>query len=163
MAKVILVCGKICSGKSTYAKRIQWERRAVVLSCDELMLDLFDDSLGEKHDEILQRTKVYLYRLAEQIIRTGSNVILDFGFWSRAERQSLKARLLQKDISCELHYVKVSRQTWQEYLKKRNENVRKGLEKAYYVDENMKRLFGEQFEEPDSDEVDVLVEPEEEE
>ena len=38
MAKVILICGKICSGKSTYAEQLRIKERAAVLSVDEIML-----------------------------------------------------------------------------------------------------------------------------
>ena len=38
MAKVILLCGKICCGKSSYAGRIRKENCAAVLSVDEIML-----------------------------------------------------------------------------------------------------------------------------
>ena len=38
MPKVIMICGKLCSGKSTYAKKLQQEGKAVVLSIDEIML-----------------------------------------------------------------------------------------------------------------------------
>ena len=41
MGKAILICGKICSGKSTYAARLKKETNAVLLSVDEIMLDLF--------------------------------------------------------------------------------------------------------------------------
>ena len=33
-----MICGKLCSGKSTYAKKLQQEGKAVVLSIDEIML-----------------------------------------------------------------------------------------------------------------------------
>ncbi len=51
MAKVFLICGKICCGKSTYAKRLQAENNAVLLSVDEIMLAVFGLYAGEKHDE----------------------------------------------------------------------------------------------------------------
>ena len=35
MAKVILICGKICSGKSHYAKQLQQQHNAVILSTDD--------------------------------------------------------------------------------------------------------------------------------
>lgn len=41
MAKVILICGKICSGKSTYAEQLRVQNNAVVLSTDEITLALF--------------------------------------------------------------------------------------------------------------------------
>lgn len=36
MAKIFLICGKICSGKSTYAERIRMKNHAVLLSVDEI-------------------------------------------------------------------------------------------------------------------------------
>ena len=46
MAKVILICGKICCGKSHYAKDLMQKQNAVTLSCDELTSILFDNNLG---------------------------------------------------------------------------------------------------------------------
>ena len=40
MAKVFIMCGKLCSGKSTYANRIRQTHKAVILSIDEIMLTL---------------------------------------------------------------------------------------------------------------------------
>ncbi|MDE6745031.1 MAG: ATP-binding protein, partial [Oscillospiraceae bacterium] len=58
-AKVILICGKICSGKSFYAERLRKEHGAVMLSVDEITLSLFGQHIGEKHDEICERTQKY--------------------------------------------------------------------------------------------------------
>ena len=46
MAKVMLLCGKICSGKTTYCNRLREKERAVLLSCDEVESHLFHQSLG---------------------------------------------------------------------------------------------------------------------
>ena len=35
MAKVILICGKICSGKTYYARQLRDQYNAVILSTDE--------------------------------------------------------------------------------------------------------------------------------
>lgn len=43
MDEIILLCGKICSGKSTDANKNKIKYNAVILSCDELMLELFDN------------------------------------------------------------------------------------------------------------------------
>lgn len=55
MAKIIAICGKICCGKTYYANQIKEKEKAVILSCDELTKDLFDNDLGEKHDEMALR------------------------------------------------------------------------------------------------------------
>lgn len=51
MAKVILLCGKIDCGKTTYAYRLIKDSCAVLLSIDEIMLALYGQDAGEKHDE----------------------------------------------------------------------------------------------------------------
>ena len=52
MTKVMAICGKICSGKSYYAKQLKNKENAVILSCDKLTHVLFDNNLGDKHDEM---------------------------------------------------------------------------------------------------------------
>lgn len=158
MSVIIMLCGKICSGKSTYAEKIKKERKAVVLSCDDLMLSLFDEKLGDKHDCILEKCKIYLYELSCQIAGAGTNVILDFGFWIRKERKNTVRLFHSKNIKTEIHYIKIDRGSWLNQINKRNSDVKKGIVKGYYVDENMKKLFDKSFEEPDKDEVDVIIE-----
>lgn len=41
MPKVYLMCGKICSGKSTHAEELRKSQKAVVLSVDEGLADKF--------------------------------------------------------------------------------------------------------------------------
>ena len=55
--KVIMTCGKPCSGKTTYAKAYCERHNAVLLSADELMLSLFGNDAGEKHDEYVEKIK----------------------------------------------------------------------------------------------------------
>ena len=78
MAKIMLICGKICSGKSTYAKRLAEKSKAILLSVDEITLALFGQHIGEKHDEIVRKTEEYLYNKAVEIIKLGVNVIFDW-------------------------------------------------------------------------------------
>jgi len=158
MAKIILLCGKVCSGKSTYANKIRLQYNAIILSCDELMLQLFDEQLGDNHEVVLQNVQNYLYQLAEQIVIANTNVILDFGFWTRSERSKIKMYYDDKGIETELHYIKIVPSDWLCNIDKRNKNLRKYKNKNYYMDDNMKQLFSEQFQEPDSDEIDILFE-----
>lgn len=41
MAEITAVCGKICSGKTFYCRRLLLEKCAVLLSCDELLSECF--------------------------------------------------------------------------------------------------------------------------
>ncbi len=82
MAKVILICGRICCGKSTYAQRLRLGRKgAAVLSIDEIMLAMFGQHVGEKHDYYGERTENYLLKKSLELLESGIDVILDWGFW----------------------------------------------------------------------------------
>ncbi|MBU3155756.1 ATP-binding protein [Clostridium estertheticum] len=126
MDKIILLCEKICSGKSTYVKKMKIRYNAVILSCDELMLGLFEEQLGNNHRIILQKVQNYLYQLAEQIVSANTNVILDFGFWTQFERQQVKLYYANKRIKTELHYVRVLQEIWLYNIEKRNKNLKMG-------------------------------------
>ena len=61
MKNVILICGKICSGKSYYARQLAAERKARILSVDEEMLKINPTGLfGDKHEEVAAEVKAQL-------------------------------------------------------------------------------------------------------
>lgn len=151
---VILVCGRLCSGKTTYVKELVRERSGVHLSCDELMLHIFDPLLGDKFDEISAKCCEYLYTLAERISDSGGTAVLDFGFWMKKQREELSARFAQH----EWHYLDVSDEEWHRRIAKRNELVAAGKVDAYYVDDGLMQKFESRFEKPERSEIDVWVE-----
>ena len=69
MEKVFLICGKICSGKSTYAKQLQAAEQSVILSVDEIMLAVFGLYAGEKHDEYAANVRHYLFQKSLEVIQ----------------------------------------------------------------------------------------------
>lgn len=158
MVKVILVCGKICCGKSTYSKQLCAENKAVLLSVDEIMLALFGLYAGDKHDEYVDRTKKYLLDKSVEIMETGISVILDWGFWKKDERLYVKNFYSSKNMEHEFHYIDISDEVWTERLKKRNLAVSAGEANAYIVDDNLAAKFDTMFEMPDREEMDVWVE-----
>lgn len=157
MPKVILTCGKICSGKTTYAQQLRVQNKAVLLSVDEIMLALFGQHCGDDHDMYVERTEEYLLDKSVELIETGMDVILDWGFWQKAERDSVKAFYQAQAIPCEMHYIDISDETWKNRLHKRNSTVLAGETNAYYVDENLAAKFGRIFEMPGKEEIDVWV------
>ena len=153
MAEVIMTCGKICSGKSTYARKLAAELNAVILSVDEIMLELFPEGVGEMHDTYVERAEMYLYRKSLEMIRTGTNVILDWGFWTRAEREFAREFYSSHNIATEIHYLDIGDELWRMRINKRNELVRAGAVSAYYVDEGLAEKFSAIFEKPEADEI----------
>ena len=86
MAKIFMMCGRVCSGKSTYSQKLRQENKAVILSVDEITLTLFSQGAGDKHDFYVEMCEKYLYRKSLEIAETGINVVLDWGFWTKRER-----------------------------------------------------------------------------
>ena len=158
MAKVYLICGKICCGKTTYANKICVENNAVLLSVDEITLALFGQHCGDKHDEYVERTEKYLLNKSLELIKNNINVVLDWGFWTKAERESAKGFFKSRNIECELYYIDISDEVWKLRLHKRNSAVLANETSAYYVDDNLAEKFASIFELPSEDEIDVVEE-----
>ena len=143
MAKVVALCGKLCAGKSTLARKLRDELTAVILNSDELTLALPFD-----HDATYPVVKPYLMQKAVEIVRAGANVVLDFGFWSRADREDAKAFFAAAGIELEWRYVAVTDEGWRRNLALRNAAVLRGEINAYYVDEGLAQKCLRLFEEP---------------
>ena len=156
MAKVILICGKICCGKTTYSQKLCSENNAVLLSVDEITLALFGQHCGDKHDEYVERTEKYLLNKSLELIQMDINVVLDWGFWTKAERLTVKEFYKSRDIECEIHYIDVSDEIWKYRLNKRNNAVLAEETSAYYVDDNIAAKFASIFEVPKEAEIDVV-------
>ena len=157
MAKIFLICGKICCGKSTYSEKLRKEHSAVLLSIDEITLSLFGQHCGEKHDDYVERTENYLFEKSLEILEIGVNVVLDWGFWTKEERKYAKTFYESRNIECEFHYIDVSDEEWTRRLTKRNASVLKNEVSAYYVDENLAIKFAGIFEKPEKEEIDIWV------
>lgn len=155
MSKVIMTCGLICCGKSTYCKMIKSKSGAVILSIDDLTLSMFPEGSGDMHDTYVMRSEQYLLDLSLQILNAGIDVILDWGLWTRATRNRIREFYASHgEIKTELHYLRISPEVWQERINKRNASG----EAAYYVDDGLLNKVKTIFEEPFEEEVDVLVE-----
>lgn len=158
MKKVILVCGKICSGKTTYAKRLMKELKAVHLSCDEITLSLFGQNIGDQHDEIVARTINYLLHKSLEILAIDVPVILDFGFWQQVDREEANFFYEQHGIKPEWHYVSIDNSTWLKNIEKRNAEILNDKTGDYFVDQPLAEKFGQMFEPPSKNEIDIWFE-----
>lgn len=162
MAKVIILCGKIASGKSYYANKLKEQSNAIILSVDELMLRLSDSCLGQQHDDTARRCERYFYHLAEQMIHSEIDVIIDYGYWSRKDRDEAKEFFRKKGIKVELHYIQISEEQRIKQLESRNNSLIAEREKneagrVYIIDELLRERLDAKFEDPLEEEVDELI------
>ena len=157
MGTVILICGKICSGKSSYAARLRAENGGILLSVDEIMLAVFGQYAGEKHDEYAARVRAYLLDKAMELAKHGYVVILDWGFWRRSDRTETREFFQKHGIACQLHVLDVSEEEWRERIVRRNRAVEAGETQAYFIDDALAAKFASLYEPPTAEESDVLV------
>ena len=108
MGEVFLICGKLCSGKTTYAHKLAAEQGAVLLSVDEVMLSIFGQFAGDKHDEYAAGAKRFLLGKAVELADKNVPVVLDWGFWSRAERQQMRVYFAARGVVSRLVYLAVA-------------------------------------------------------
>ena len=90
MAKLIITCGKICSGKSFYSNKIKTELNAVIISPDEATYDLINNEQGEFYNMFSERLNKYLTKKVGEIVKAGANVIFERGLWSQKDRVEIK-------------------------------------------------------------------------
>lgn len=161
MAKVIILCGRIASGKTYYANMRRVGTNTIILSVDDLLLQLSDSCLGDLHDEVAFRCECYLYGLAEQLIGTGTDVIIDYGYWLKKEREYAKQYFHDKKIIAELHYIDTPEAIRRRQLEQRNALLQleagQGNRKAYLIGEDLRQRLDMKFEEPGMEEIDRLI------
>jgi predicted kinase len=92
------------AGKTTRAQELAAAHRALRLSPDEWMISLFDGTQPDGKRDLLEGR---LIALALQALQLGTNVVLDFGLWSRDERSALRWLATSAGASCEVVYLPV--------------------------------------------------------
>jgi predicted kinase len=100
----MLTCGLPGAGKTALARQLAADRGAVRLTKDEWLWALGSSPWDEPAREKVERE---LWRLAQEILRLGVSVVLDFGLWARAERDELRAAARGLGVGVELHFLDI--------------------------------------------------------
>jgi len=157
MVKVIITCGKICSGKSYYSRELKDKLNAVIISLDEATDDLLNNEQGEFYDIFSKRLSKYLTKKVVEIAQAGANVIFERGLWSKKEREEVRDYFQNLGINFEIHYVCVDEETWKENIKERNKKVLEGNGGSdFYLDEGLMKKLESKWEEPTEEEYDII-------
>ncbi len=155
MAKVILICGKICSGKTYYVKHNLKSFKAVSLSCDELDNMVFHKSLTDTHDAVFKDVHKYFHKKTVEIVNLGCNVVLDWGFWLSEQRKEVTKYYKDNNIQFEWHYIDINDEQWMKNIATRNELIELGKSDDYFVDEGLYNKVNKLFDIPTREEIDI--------
>lgn len=115
----MLLCGLPGSGKTTVARRLADKLGAIRFCPDEWMsaleLDLFDEPLRARIESVQ-------WNLAQELVRRGVSVVIEWGVWARSERDAVRARARELGVPVELHYLDVPFDVLWERVRNRNEH-----------------------------------------
>ena len=157
MGKVIIVCGKICSGKSYYSKLLKESLNAVIISPDEATYELINNEQGEFYNVFSERLNKYLTKKVGEIAQAGANVIFERGLWTSEDRKNIKEYYKNIGIECKIHYVCVDNETWKINITERNKRIDEGKGGSdFYLDEGLLKKLESKWEEPTEDEIDFI-------
>jgi hypothetical protein len=78
------------------------------LTPDAWQIGLFgQDAKEPEHDARHSFIEAMLWNIASRALALGTNVILDFGFWAREEREDYRLRAKRLGASSEVHFLDV--------------------------------------------------------
>lgn len=106
VATLFLIVGLPGAGKTVRAKALASEHAALRLTPDAWMIPLFGDNDADGKRDVLEGRLIWL---ALDALRLGTSVVLDFGFWGRDERSSLRWLARSVGASCKVIYLPVDR------------------------------------------------------
>jgi predicted kinase len=145
------MCGLPCAGKTTLAKQLEQERSALRLTPDEWITRLFGVDLTlEALDAARDPVEAVLWDLAARVLVLGVDVVLDFGFWSRAERDDFRSRAAHLGARSELHFLDMPEEELLARLAARNAQLPSG---TFWIDEDRLTRWSRRFEPPTVDEL----------
>ena len=151
MATLHLMCGLPCAGKTTEARRLEQDERALRLTPDEWIYAQHGSDGAKARDSALRTAlEAAMVDLAMRVLSLGVNVVLDFGLWTRSEREELRARADGVGARSELHFLDVPEGVLLARLAARNADLPAG---TFAIDEAELRLWSTWFEAPVADEL----------
>ncbi|MFB6893005.1 AAA family ATPase [Kitasatospora sp. NPDC056327] len=147
MTTLFVTVGLPGAGKTTRARRLARDHHALRLTPDDWMIPLFGEPEAGGGRDVLEGR---LLSLALDALRLGTNVVLDFGCWSRDERSAIRGLAESTGAVCRLVYVPVDEATQRARIAHRWSTA---PEDTFPVSEADLARWRTQFEPPDEAEL----------
>ena len=148
MATAHLLHGYLGAGKTTLARRLERENDAIRFTPDEWMARLFgEDPPAETFQEKASAILELLEPLWTRCLALGVDVVLDYGFWRRSERDHTRRVVEGLGAKAVLYHLTCDDQEARNRVERRN-----GVGATLYIAAATFELLRERFEPLDADE-----------
>jgi predicted kinase len=151
MATLFLICGLPGAGKKTLARELEQQHSAIRFSPDEWITQIIAD-VNDRAELDRLRTPVesLQWQVAKRCLVLGCNVILEWGFWSREERDFYRREAEALGAKVQLIYLAVEPDELWRRLERRNADLPEG---SFTVTKEELDLWSSWFQEPSADEL----------
>lgn len=154
MTTAHLIHGYLGAGKTTFASALEKEVTAVRFTHDEWMQKLYgDDPPAEQFANYAERVSKVMEELWTRCLQVGVDVVLDFGFWSRRERDRVRSVISGFGADCRLYRLSCSDDEAWKRIEARNLKLDSGL----YIARNTFEVLKARFEPLSDDESRIEV------
>lgn len=144
MPTLHLIHGFVGAGKTTFSKKLETEKQRVRFTCDEWMIALFGSNPPKSYfDKYLPKIKSLIWSEAKRFLGLGQDVILDFGFWQKAEREHYKKLAFEMGVKVQLYNLKCPEDIMKARVLKRTNEMPPG---TFFIDENALHEFKGHYE-----------------
>lgn len=151
MSTLFLICGLPGAGKTTLAKQLELSENALRLCPDEWIQSiLLDHNDQQEMDRLRGHIETIQWKLAKRSLSLGMHVILEFGFWSKQEREYFRKEAEKLGANVRLFYLNVEPEELWKRLEKRNASLPAG---SFYVKKEDLLEWVQIFEPPSADEL----------
>lgn len=121
-----LIVGPVGAGKSTFARQMSARESAIFLDLDAWMVRLYGqdarptDNVVAWYLERRERVRDLLWDTAVEILATGTDVLLELGLVSRAEREAFYAKAQDEEVKLTVYCVDAPREVRRQRVVQRN-------------------------------------------
>ena len=160
MATVHIIFGPLGAGKSTLARRLAADSKAIRFAIDEWMHDLYD---ADRPDQLslawvwprVRRCEALIWKTCLPILEAGNDVVLDLGFMTLESRQQQRKLAVDAGYQVANHFVDADRAVRRDRILLRNKQ--KGETYSFEVTGPMFDAMDAGFERPTGAEMKECV------
>jgi predicted kinase len=102
---LFLTVGLPGTGKTTAARRIEVEQRALRLTKDEWVKALYGHENPPSAQDVIEG---WLVQIGLRALELGINVVIDYGLWGRDERSALRRAAADRGAMVEMRYFELN-------------------------------------------------------